>query len=501
MQMVAPTRRLDLGSAAGSMYGMRLTVALLMAASGAWPQQPAGAPPKPQPAAPQASPALKQLDALHGLSSELERLSRRVSRSVVQIFSTGYKLSNESEAGTDTAVVTRERASGSGVILSADGYIVTNSHVVAGARYVRVRLAQEMAGKTRMQPMGKLLEARIVGVDRETDLAVIKVEKTGLSSLTLGDSDGLRQGELVMAFGNPLGLENSVSLGIVSSVGRQIKPDDTMIYIQTDAPINPGNSGGPLVDSDGHIMGLNTFILSQSGGSEGLGFAIPSNIIKSVYTQIRKEGHVHRTEIGIVAQTITLPLATGLHLGQDWGVVLGDVTPDGPADKAGLKVGDLILSVNGRPMQDSRQLAVTLYRYKQGDKVEVEVLRGSSHLTFPVEVVNRDDDPQRFADLVDPEKDTVAKLGILGVAIDRKLAPLVPELRNQYGIVVAANAGQSAYSGDSLQLGDVIYSVNTVPVTSVDALRKAIDDLQVSDPLVLQIEREGSLRYLTMTME
>src|SRR6202035_4259676 len=144
------------------------------------------------------------------------------------------------------------------------------------------------------------------------DLAVLKIDRTNLSSLPFGDSDTLQQGQLVMAFGNPLGLENSVSLGVVSSAARQLKPDDTMIYIQTDAPINPGNSGGPLVDADGHVMGINTFILSQSGGSEGLGVASPSNIVKNVYTQLRAEGHVHRSQIGVFAQTVTPALATGL---------------------------------------------------------------------------------------------------------------------------------------------------------------------------------------------
>jgi serine protease Do len=352
-----------------------------------------------------------------------------------------------------------------------------------------------------LQPSGKMLDARIVGVDRDSDLAVLKIEQTGLPFLKLGDSDTLRQGQIVMAFGNPLGLENSVSMGVVSSVGRQIKPDDTMIYIQTDAPINPGNSGGPLVDADDRVMGINTFILSQSGGSEGLGFAIPSNIVKNVYGQIKTEGHVHRSEIGVFAQSITPPLATGLRLAQDWGVVLADVTPDGPGDKAGLKVGDIVVGLNGKTMMNARQLETNLYRYSVGQKVSVEVLRAGSKITYSVPVSEREDDPMRFADMVDPAKNLVPKLGILGITIDARISSMLPDLRNSYGVVVAARGGDSAYTGDNLQLGDVIYSVNTEPVSSVDALRSALDALKDTDPVVLQVERESRLLYITMTIE
>ena len=435
------------------------------------------------------------------MSVELERLSRRVSRAVVQIFSTGYALSEEADGGTNTAVVTRQRATGSGVILSADGYIVTNSHVVANARRVRVRVPAEMPGHPLLEPADKVLDARIVGLDRDSDLAVLKVDKTGLSFLSLGDSDLLRQGQLVMAFGNPLGLENSVSMGVVSSVARQIKPDDTMIYIQTDAPINPGNSGGPLVDVSGHVIGINTFILSQSGGNEGLGFAIPSNVVRNVYTQLRAEGHVHRSEIGVSVETITPALATGLRLAQDWGVVVADVEANEPAAKAGLEAGDIVLSLNGKTMRDARQFELNLYRYRVGQKVSLELLRGDVKLSVDVPVEEREDDPQRFADMVDPAKNTVSRLGILGIEIDPKIAAMLPELRKKYGVVVAARYGDSPYSGDSLVLGDVIYSVNTTPVTSVQALRAALDALKETDPLVMQVERRGRLLFVTMTIE
>ena len=304
-----------------------------------------------------------------------------------------------------------------------------------------------------------------------------------------------------MAFGNPLGLENSVSMGVVSSVARQIKPDDTMIYIQTDAPINPGNSGGPLVDADGRVMGLNTFILSQSGGSEGLGFAIPSNIIRNVYQQIRQEGHVHRSEIGVYAQTITPQMAAGLQLAQDWGVLLSDVDPGGPGDIAGLKPGDIVMSLNGKTEGNARQLEVDLYRYPVGAKVDLQIMRNGEKKVVQVATMERHGDPERFADMVDPAKNLVSRLGILGIDVDERVTSLLPDLRKHYGVVVAARGGDAAYSGDSLHLGDVIYELNNTPVTDVATLRKQLDQMKDTDAIVLQVEREGRLMYITLEIE
>jgi serine protease Do len=289
-------------------------------------------------------------------------------------------------------------------------------------------------------------------------------------------------------------------MGVVSSTARQIKPDDPMLYIQTDAPINPGNSGGPLLDADGRVVGINTFILSQSGGSEGIGFAIPSNVVHSVVEQLRKEGHVHRGEIGVYAQTITPSLAAGLQLSRDWGVVLADVEPDSPAEKAGLKPGDVVLSVNSREMENARQLEVDLYRRAVGEKVTIEVQRGTEKLSFSVPIIEREDDPQRFADMVNPEKNIVAKLGILCIDINQKVAQMLPDLRKPYGVVVAARAAGSPFS-TQLDPGDVIHAVNAEPISSVAALRQALDKRKPTDPIVLQIERDSRLMYLDLELE
>jgi serine protease Do len=444
--------------------------------------------------------------SLGELSVSLEGLVTRIRPSVVQIYSTGYVTAEESENGGNTAaLLSTQRSTGSGIILSDDGYIVTNGHVVEGARRIQVRLSVPSIRPGRapvFEPEVKLLEAKLVGIDRDVDVAVIKIERTGLPHLQFGNSDTVRQGELVMAFGNPRGLEGSVSMGIVSSTARELHPDDFLAYIQTDAPINPGNSGGPLIDAQGRVVGINTLILSQSGGSEGLGFAIPSNMVSTVYTQLRKEGHVHRGRIGIFVQTITPPIAEGLDLPRDWGVLVGDVTPDGPAEKAGVQAGDVIVTANGRAMRNARQLESYIYRSPMQQKMTLQVLRGKDELSIDVPVIDSIDDPQRFADMVNPDDNLIPKLGILAIGIDKTLAAMLPGLRHEYGVVVAAGASATDFtSGTGLQAGDVIYSVNKAPVGTVDALRKKIGEFKTGDELVMQIERSGRLMFVAVVLE
>jgi len=440
---------------------------------------------------------------LHGLSDSLEQLSNQVRPAVVQIFSTSYTPASGDSDSASAGPISRQRATGSGVVLSADGYILTNAHVVLTARRIRVRFAatpQEL-GELRsiVKPEGSVMDAKLVGVDRETDLAIVKVDRAGLPFLQFGNSDELRQGQLVMAFGNPFGLEGSVSLGVISSTARQIKTDAPMVYIQTDAPINPGNSGGPLVDDRGRVVGINTFILTESGGSEGIGFAVPSNIAANVYKQVLKDGHVHRGQIGITAQTITPMIAEGLRLKKSWGVLVGDVTPGGPADEAGVEVGDVIETLDGKAMENARQFDVDLYRYALNDTVKLGVSRDGQKRTFDVTVQERLDDPLRFADLVNPEDNLIPKLGILGVDIDKRLLALLPDLRKPYGILVAARATGEEATG--LETGDVIYSINNVPVRGIVGLKKMLEDMKPGDTPVLQIEREGDLQYITPELE
>jgi serine protease Do len=434
---------------------------------------------------------------LESLDRELYDLAERVRPAVVQVVTTAL---NAGAPGQP--LVSREHGSGSGVVLDPEGYVVTNAHVVRGARRIQVVLASPPRPKSGegsiLRPQGDTVSAQLVGIDDETDLAVLRIEARGLTSLPIGDSEALRQGQMVLAFGSPLGLDNSVSMGVVSAVARQLKPENPMIYVQTDAPINPGNSGGPLVDVEGRMVGINTLILSQSGGNEGIGFAAPANIVREVFGQIRRTGQVRRGHIGVHPQTITPALAAGLKLSRQWGVVLADVTPGGPAEQAGLRIGDVVLALEGKPMENARQFEVDLYPREAGTKVALQVLRAGAPTTTVVTVTERKDDPSRFRARVDAERNVVPELGILGLDLDDEVAALLPGLRARAGVVVAAGGAEAVPGYEQLQAGDVVYSLNDEPAPSLAALRAALAPASHGDPLVLHVERAGELRYIVV---
>ncbi len=442
------------------------------------------------------------VDSLQQFSASMELLSKRVSPSVVQIFSTGYNLDTDREH-SNTNLFSRRSSSGSGIIIAADGWIVTNAHVVEGSRRIRVRLNQEGDGSSSLigRTSHALLEAKLVLADRDTDLAFLKVDAAGLPALELSDSSDLKQGQLVLAFGSPRGLDNSVSMGVVSSVSRQLDPDSPTIYVQTDAAINPGNSGGPLVDTRGRVVGVSTLILTQSGGNEGIGLAIPSNVIRSVYNQVRNEGHVHHHGIGMSTRNITPALASGLGLSREDGVLIEDVIPQSPAQNSGLMPGDIVLSINNRPVQNIRQLALGLYSYAVGENAKLVIQRGNQTTSYEIPVVEKEDVQGRLADLVTKGQNKIPQLGILALTLDDRLLPMLPPLRNQFGVVVAAKESEGAYLGEGPLPGDVIYSVNGTFVDSVDSLRSALDVLKTADALVLQVERLGSLHYVALETE
>jgi serine protease Do len=439
---------------------------------------------------------------LQQLNSALEELSARISPAVVQIVVTGYG-PVEGRNRSDTALIARQHAVGSGVIVDADGYIMTNAHVVEGAQRIHVALpmpptdspSQFAAGA------GRMVEAKLVGIHQESDLALLKIDKTNLPTLMLGRTRLVHQGELVLALGSPEGLQNSVTMGVVSSVGRQADPTRPLLYIQTDAPINPGNSGGPLVDTEGYVIGLNTFILSQGGGSEGLGFAIPARVVDFVYRSLRKYGHVHRVEVKAGAQTITPTLAEGLGLAQSWGVIVDDVIPGGPADSAGVKVQDIILTADDRPIDDLPAFTASLYLHPLDQVLKLEVLRGKDKITLNVPVLEMVEPMDAITSLANSQNNLVGRLGILALDLNDQLRSLVGDLRIPSGVVVVGRAAEFNSADSGLQAGDVIHSLNRTSIDSVTTLRAAVRALKPGDAVVLQIERNGGLQYLAFDME
>jgi serine protease Do len=292
-----------------------------------------------------------------------------------------------------------------------------------------------------------------------------------------------------------------VTMGIVSAVARQADPSTPTVYIQTDAPINPGNSGGPLVDTEGRLVGINTFILSETGGSQGLGFAIPSSLVEFVYGELRKYGRVHRSIIGASLQEITPDLAAGLSLPRQEGVIVSDILPDGPAAKAGLKIGDVIVTLDERPIGALPIAEMIVSTKPAGASVHLEVLRGTQKIPLDIRVAEQKEKVDRLADLVDPAKSLIAKLGIFGVQVDAKLGDDVEDLRIPSGIVVAALSADLSGIETDLQAGDVIHAVNGSPVVTLDGLRAALNAIPPGGAGVLQVERDEKLTYVTFEME
>jgi len=459
-----------------------------------------GIAPLPAQARPRAQAPAAALSPLRQLDTAIESLARRVSPSVVQIVVTAL---GAGEAPERTGVLERQRVIGSGVIVDPAGFVLTNAHVVSGAERARIAFTlpsgTERAGARPLS--GPVLEAHLVGVDKETDIALLKVDTTGLSALPFGDSDRLLKGQLVFAFGSPAGLSNSMSMGVVSSVTREVDPDQPVVYVQTDASINPGNSGGALVNADGELVGINTFILSQSGGSEGLGFAITSEIVQLVYRQLRTYGHVHRGIIGIRAEEVTPVLTAGLGLAQGWGLLLADVAPGGPAASAGLEIGDVVVGLNGKPTVILAEFVTDLTLRNLGRTVRLDVLRGPQRLALDVPVVERRDSLDRLVAGLDPERNLVRRAGILGVTLDPEMGAVVPGLRLPSGVLVVARAQYAGIVESGLAPGDVIHAVNRSQVTSLEQLRTALRELKAGNACVFQIERQGSFMFLPFEID
>ena len=380
----------------------------------------------------------------------------------------------------------REKSLGSGVIVSPEGYILTNNHVVDGATEVTVTLHDK-----------RELKARVVGTDPRTDIAVLKIDGSNFPVLTLADSSKVEAGDVVLAVGNPFGVGQTVTQGIVSATGRGgLGIEQVEDFIQIDAPINPGNSGGALVDDEGHLIGINTAIMGNSGGSQGIGFAVPINMARHDMDQILEHGKVERAYLGILPQDVTPAMAKAFHTGDSNGALVGDVTPNSPASRANLKNGDIILDINGQAISDANQLRLKIGMMEPNTSVHLKVLRDGKTQDVAVQL-------GEF-----PSKEERASIGnehpesaLQGVTVDN----LTPETAQQLklpattkGVVVEEVSPASRAAEAGLQSGDVIQEVNHEPVKTVKDFSQAVSASKKDTPVLLLVERDGSTMFLAV---
>jgi serine protease Do len=380
---------------------------------------------------------------------------------------------------------------GSGFVFDADGYIITNHHVVDGATDVKVRFADQVDH-----------EAKVIGSDAQSDLALLKIESDGeLPHLTLGDSDRIRVGEDVVAVGNPFGLGGTVTRGIVSAVGRDINAGPYVDFIQTDAAINRGNSGGPLFDMSGNVIGVNSAIYSPSGGNVGVGFAIPSNIVKEVVAQLKENGSVSRGWLGVAIQTVTPDIATAIGLDEAKGALVASVVEDSPSE-GNLETGDVILTFGGKPVDSSRDLPKLVAATPAGSAVEIGVMRGGKHETVEVSVGELPAERLAMNTAAPSGHDPAAseKLGATVAALSSEARQSLGIDESVNGAVVTSLKSGGAASDAGLRVGDVIIRVGDTPVASAQELDSALAQAR-EDTALLLVNRRGSQIFMSVKVE
>jgi serine protease Do len=382
------------------------------------------------------------------------------------------------------------RGVGSGFVIDPNGYIVTNHHVVDGAKAVEVALSD-----------GRNLQARVVGSDSETDVALLKIDATGLPSIPLGNSAALKVAEPVMAIGNPFGLDHTVTVGIVSATGRFIGQGRYDDFIQTDAAINPGNSGGPLINTRGEAVGINSAIFSRGGGFQGIGFAIPIDLARPVLAQLQASGKVVRGWLGVAIQPLTAELAKSFGISGTQGALIASVTEESPAAKAGLRPGDVIVGFDGKPVEGPRVLPVLVANTAVGRSVPLVIVRDGARRTVAVTVGNlADSQESRVASLGRPESRTSERLGLA-------LTEVTPEVAQRFGLQIEKGVIVTGVKPDSpaaqagLAPGDIIREVNRVPVQGLDDVERGIaSGPGGADQVLLRVEREGAQRYVVIAV-
>ena len=374
-----------------------------------------------------------------------------------------------------------KKSMGSGFIVDRDGLILTNNHVVENAEKIIVKLSD-----------GREFEAKVVGRDPKTDIAVIKINSEGnLPTAPLGDSDRLEVGEHVLAIGNPFGLEHTVTAGIVSAKGRNIGAGPYDNFIQTDASINPGNSGGPLINTRGEVVGINAAIFSQSGGNIGIGFTIPINLVKELMPQLKEDGKVTRGWLGVAIQNVTPPIAESLGMDKATGALVANVSKDGPAERGGIKVGDVITEFDGRKVKESKDLPIIVARTPVGKKVSVKVLREGKEIVLPLTI----------DELM--EKEVIASVkgkGRLGLTV-QLVTPQIAEslgLDSTDGVVITSVEPGSPGDEAGLRRGDVILEVDRKPIRGVKGLKDATAKIRDGKSVLFLVKRGETTLFLAM---
>jgi serine protease Do len=381
-----------------------------------------------------------------------------------------------------------QHGQGTGVIVSEDGYIITNNHVVRGASELTVRLFD-----------GREFTGEIVGQDAKTDVAVVKINAKNLMAAPIGDSDALQVGEWVLAMGSPFGLEQTVTSGIISAKGRgNVGITDYEDFIQTDAAINPGNSGGPLINMQGQVVGINTAIASRSGGYMGVGFAIPSKMVKLVADSLIKEGKVTRGWLGAAIQDLNEGLAGSFNYKSTEGVLIGDVVPDSPAAKAGLKSGDIVTQIDGKPMSNSQQLRNTIAATAPKTSVKLTLFRDGKTMPLDVVVGELDAGTVKLAkgEAVEPEAEAATKFGMTVQTITPQIRQQLGLSEETQGVVVTEVESGSAAETLGIRVQDVITTVGGKAVTSAEEYRDAMKSQSLEKGVRLQVARDGVSRFV-----
>jgi serine protease Do len=422
-------------------------------------------------------------------SQLIEQLVEKVNPAVVEIDVKGIEVGDPEKEPDRAGYLVHDHSMATGVILTQDGEILTNHHVVRGAQQITVHVLGSTRGYS----------ARIIGDDPQADLALLKIDGSGLSHFELGTSARVRQGQIVLAMGNPFGFGHSVTLGLISSPSRELDGDSPTNYIQTDASINPGNSGGPLVDLDGRLVGINTLIYSLSGGSEGVGFAIPAEAVAHSVTAMETYGSVKRPYLGVTLQPVTETLARGLNLAARDGFLVDDIEPGGPASRSGIATGDVIIAAQGKPLTDWKSLQDVLDALIVGQPLVLQTER--NRLERAVSIQPRYEGP-RYVDLIDyanVSRDSINQVGIIAVSLNAGVRHLLPETRSSDGIVIAAKCDGIGYDTSELEAGDILHQVNGRPIHDVAGLRSYLLHAPPREPLVLQVERNSQLKYIAIT--